>query len=140
MNQAQQTRLAQSLNSVEKDVSEKRDFDSILAAIKANHGKVIDDHRFHCGSGEERMRSVYAIAKFGDKTVFLCSPEETPYFCLNGMYVDPDGVAHLSQWSVGGVIEFGRRGTLDTAIAKYNDPASWVPGHSFTPITDVTYI
>lgn len=116
------------------------DFDSVLAAIKANDGLVEDDHRAGQKEAVDRLRKPYAIARFGNHTVFLLSEEQTTYFCLNRMYVDEDGVAHLCSTSVGGVIELKTYRTLEAAIAAYNDPANWMDGWKMTPITDVTYL
>lgn len=118
----------------------KQTFEEIHAAIVANCGMVIDDHRTGKQNYADMVRKVHAIGKHGDDTVFLCSETETTYFCLNRMYIDDDGIPHLSRWSVGGVINLREHGTLAKAVTAYNDPANWVPGHKFTPVTDVVYL
>jgi hypothetical protein len=111
-------------------------FEAIQAAIIANNGMVIDDHR----SGREpaeQLRKVHGIAKYAKDTVYLCSADETPYFCLNGMYVDEEGKPHLSRWSVGGVIETRNHGGLMEGIRAYNDPKNWIPGFTITEVRAV---
>lgn len=111
-------------------------FDAVHAAILANNGMIHDDH--HNGYPEGPMRKVVAIGKFGKHTVFLCG-DDVQHFCLNGMYVDHKGIAHLSRWSVGGIVEPKRYGGLKNAVEQHNNPANYIPGARITEITDVVY-
>lgn len=74
-------------------------YDEVLAAISANNGLVLNDHKSSVGT--IRPWGIAALV-LGDKCipVALC---DSKYFCLNLMYVE-DGKAHVSRDAVGGVV------------------------------------
>lgn len=115
----------------------KHSIQDILEAIAKNNNQVVDDHR---GDSNNLRNKPYAIGKHGEHIVWLCSPEETPYFSINSVYIDEKGIPHLSRWSVGGVVDLNRYGSLDAALKVYNDPANWTAGFKLTPVTDITYL
>lgn len=106
----------------------------VINALGMHDGKYIDDHV----GGEGAMKTAYAVAVHGNEAVLLHNSE--PYFCINRMYVDADGIAHLSRSSVGGLLEVKQHGGLENAIAVYNDPSSWVEGWKQTLVENVVYL
>lgn len=120
----------------------KQSFDEIRQAIIDNNGAVIDDHMRYLADTNYAGMIIHphAIAKHGDDTVLLHSEaEESSYFCLNRMYIDDDGIPHLSKFSVGCIVNIREHGSLDKAVESYNHPSSWMPGFNYTKLTDVFY-
>ena len=118
----------------------KHTFNEIRQAILDNNGAVVDDHLRYRDSYAEMIIHPHAIAMFGEHVVLLHSElDEDAYYCLNRMYLDDDGIPHLSKISVGGIINIGQHGTMEKAVEAYNDPASWTPGYNYTKVTNVFY-
>lgn len=93
-------------------------FNTVLAALTANKGVVIDTHN---GQRKERKATGIAALVKDDsvKPVLLSSYE---YFSLNLLEVEEDGTVILSDESVGGVVnpaKFG--GDLRKALMAYNE-------------------
>ena len=110
---------------VEKDLSGEdapSDFGVTLAAVKAVDGKVLDDHTD--GKQTCNLVGLAVLRKKGkaDIPVGLCG---STGFCLNEVYVDEEGRAHISRRSVGGIIILKTgvvsQDNLKQAIAEYNE-------------------
>ena len=98
--------------------------EAALTALKANNGLLIDDHS--CVNPWKPTHLVVLgwvdkEGKFGDRFE-VCPITDKSLYCLNPLYVDKEGMAHLSTHSCGGSIDL--RGTnLLSAAAKYNGPS-----------------
>lgn len=97
---------------------------AVVAAIVANKGIVIDDHKPNDG-----VIKLAGVGKLQGKTrevpVALC---EARYFSLNEMYVDEEGRPHVGRNSVAGTVipmDYGM--DLKEAIAGYNKEQAEYP-------------
>jgi hypothetical protein len=94
--------------------------DAMIKAIQDNDNKVIDDH-------DKKLKRVSHFAIFQNREeqefVFLPHSQEFKdweYCSVNVLYLDQDGIPHLSRKSIGGVIQ-AKHGSLEQAVQQYND-------------------
>ena len=104
-------------------------FEAVVAAVKSVNGLVLDDHR---GNGGKLQLCGVATLDKGDSSIPVALIHDD-YFSLNEVYLDDQGVAHISTRAVGGVIHTPKRlsVTLADGIAKYNEEsrtAKWTCG------------
>lgn len=113
-------------------------FDQIVAALRANQCRVIDDHR-SCFPPDQRDRLVHAVAQYGQYTVLI--DIEAKAFSLNPITTDTENIPHLRRTSVG-VLSAGHKSGIQQAIAEFNDPANYLPRHRehLIPLTNLRYL
>lgn len=91
----------------------KVNFEVIVAAVKANNNRVVDDHNNSRPSVE--LAGLAMVERSGIP-VALC---ESRYFSLNRVYLDDKGVPHVSQEAVAGAVMKGGF-SMREAIEAYN--------------------
>lgn len=101
----------------------KHTFVEVLAAVKAFNNSVKDDH----GNGT-RVLKLCGLATL-DKNerstiVALC---DSAYFSLNDVYLDEEGVPHVSTSSCGGVVDCRTHASVADAIEYYNEEQAKFP-------------
>ena len=84
---------------------------AIVDAIRAQ-GSFADDHGY---KGDRQTPYIYLVFedtdRKGDARQSIC-PTSSDYFCINPTYLGEDGRVRLSQWSVGGTVDMGRKGGM----------------------------
>jgi len=94
-------------------------FAKVVEAVKAVKGVVKDDHRSSIG-GTLKLCGVATLDKDGISIPIALIDDD--YFSLNELYLDEDGVPHISTRAVAGVIHTpkSQNVTLEQGIASYN--------------------
>lgn len=115
-------------------------FDAVLVALSTNGNHAIDDHLPRYLVGPKGMVEVVAVAAIGEHTVRIETNLNVEQFYLTAMYVDDDGLPHVSKLSVGGVVRIRGHLSIEAAIAFYNDPANWWAPDLVKQIRNLTYL
>lgn len=93
-------------NEINERVNEAQ---QILGMIKQGEITYIDNHN----GGEETLQG---IIKYDGQ---ICPAYKDTYFSINPLYIGIDGKLHLSQASIGGVVDT-RGKSLRDAVLKFN--------------------
>lgn len=109
-----------------------KSFDAILNALRNNNCMAIDSHN-------NREVKIEAIAKFGELDT-IAMPADVPYYSINGMYVNDNGRAVISQYSWGVMNPDCVRDTPADSAEEYNKPHHHTPGISYHTLSDVTVV
>lgn len=92
---------------------------AVIAALKANGGMYIDDHR----KGREDLSRAQWFGVYkeqGKDHAFI--GYNTQLFCVNKCYLDDQGRVHLSEWSVGGNVRMDRTpNDHEFAVEQFNE-------------------
>ncbi|MNI27491.1 hypothetical protein D3C76_89620 [compost metagenome] len=102
---------------------------AIIDAVKANDFVVIDDHSRDGGTSKVQGVGIHTR---DDQVHVVALYKDYAYYSVNNIYLDSNGVPHLSKWSVGGAIE--PCGDLDYGVEVYNNRKGVI---TMPKITDV---
>jgi hypothetical protein len=92
---------------------------AVIAALQANGGMFIDDHR-KGRDGESKAQMFGIYKEQGKEHAFIGYTNSL--FCINKCYIDEAGKVHLSEWSVGGNVRIDRfKGDVEGAILQFNE-------------------
>lgn len=105
-----------------KNINSDFDFNinSVINALVANDGKYIDTHNGNSQVESKLSLLLIQIKENGDSN--LCAGfkyGDTPYFCLNSLYVN-NGKVYLSTCSCGGTIDYRYVQSTEEGIEEYN--------------------
>lgn len=86
--------------------------------------KMIDDHEHKNTPTEYNWEPKYiGLHKHGDEIVpvYVTDNPEARYFSVNEIYTDRAGRVHISDRSVGGVVNLSASKNFEDAVRKYNE-------------------
>ena len=116
------TNTVKTLNELVGIYGEKNEFIKRALESLIKNRCFIDDHNGENKNLDSKLLILVAKNKNND-TYFVCPGFKGKYFCLNYMYADINGVAHLATASVGGVVvdDTNTVEGLLSSVKLYND-------------------
>ena len=92
----------------------------VIAALKANGGKYVDDHRK--GGVEVKIQYLLIVERKQLAFEYVAPGFDCAYFSINPLYVGEDGKPHLSTRSIGGAVApMNHDDSLEKALQAYNE-------------------
>lgn len=112
------TNTVKTLNELLEIYGGKNDFIKRALESLVENRCFIDDHDNGNKNLDSKLLIIIAKNK-GNDTYFVCPGFKGKYFCLNYMYSDINGVAHLATASVGGVVS-NNTNTVEDLLSSVN--------------------
>lgn len=108
----------------------KANHEKLVAAIKANGGKVVDDH-----TGKLQEVSHIGVLHFVNREFAVFVPKENSNFfscSLNLLELAHDGSVHLTTMAAGGILDIKKSEGLEGAVAAYNAEKKLFDNHTLS--------